>query len=64
MTSHAQGGTGAPVGTQLPQSRDSRPDPNDIANAGVRCGPPRGNPNADAICLNTTVPHAAGIAME
>jgi hypothetical protein len=65
-TSHAQGGIGAPVGTPLPQSRDSRPDPNDIVNAGVRCGPPKGNPNANAICQNTTVPFAipkTGIAM-
>ena len=56
-TSYAQVGIGAPVGTPV-QSRDSRADPNDIVNAGVQCGPPKGNPNANAICQNTTVPFA------
>ena len=60
------GNTGAPVGTPLPQSRDNRPDPGELVNQGVRCGPPKGNPNANAICQNTTVPFAVpgtGIAM-
>jgi hypothetical protein len=65
-TSHAQGGTGASVGTPL-QSRDSRPDPEkELVNQGVQCGPPKGNPNANAFCVNTTVPNAVprtGIAM-
>jgi hypothetical protein len=64
-TSYAQGGIGAPVATPL-QSRDNRPDPNDLVNRGVQCGPPKGNPNANAICQNTTVPSAfpsTGIAV-
>jgi hypothetical protein len=66
-TSHAQGGIGAPVGTPVPQSRDTRPDPEkELVNQDVRCGPPKGNPNANAFCVNTTVPFALpvnGIAM-
>ena len=64
-TSHAQGGIGAPVGTPM-QQRDARPDPNTLVNAGVQCGPPKDNPNANAICKNTTVPYAipsTGVAL-
>jgi hypothetical protein len=51
-TSHAQPTTT----TTFP--KDNRPDPNELVNQGVRCGPPKDNPNANAICLNTTVPFA------
>ena len=64
-TSHGQGGIGAPVGTPV-QQRDNRPDPNTLVNAGVQCGPPKEDPNANAICQNTTVPFAVpktGIAL-
>jgi hypothetical protein len=53
------------VGTPITQ-KDNRPDPNDLVNQGVQCGPPKGNPNANAICQDTTVPSAVpstGIAV-
>lgn len=49
-----------------PMQKDARPDPNTLVNAGVRCGPPKDNPNANAIYQNTTVPSAVpntGIAV-
>jgi hypothetical protein len=49
-----------------PMGKDNRPDPNDLVNQGVQCGPPKGNPNANAICIDTTVPSAVpstGIAV-
>jgi hypothetical protein len=58
-TSHAQ-----PTTTTFP--KDNRPDPNQLVNQGVRCGPPKDNPNANAICQNTTVPFAipsTGVAL-
>lgn len=46
--------------------KDNTPDPNDLAIRGVQCGPPKGNPNANAICVDTDVPDAVpstGIAV-
>jgi hypothetical protein len=46
--------------------KGNTPDPNDLVNRGVQCGPPKGNPNYNAICVNTTVPSAVpstGIAV-